>query len=79
MFRVQDNILVLLDDVDDVELDSKFFRNPQRVVTLLLLLGFRADGVSVSLDAEAREEINAFDMDTLVHDDLGGQHRVKTA
>ena len=37
MFRVQDDVLVFIDNVDDVQLDTELFSYPERVIAFLLV------------------------------------------
>ncbi len=78
VFRIQDDVFVRLGDVDDVEFDAELFGNPQRAVALRLALVLRADRVRVPLNAESREEVQAFDVNAFVDDDSRGEHRIET-
>src|SRR3989338_4273128 len=76
---VDDDVLVLLDDLDDVQLDAELTGGPEGVVALGLVLVLAADGVGVTLDAEAGVEVDALDVDALVEDDARGQQRIQAA
>ena len=67
MFRVNDDILVLLDDVDNMQLDTQLFRRPQGVIAFWPGAVLFTNSVGVSLDTKTGVKINALDMYTLVH------------
>ncbi len=63
--RVDDDILVFLDHVDDVQLDAELFGNPQRIVALGPAAIASANRMRVALDAKSGEEIDPLDFDSL--------------
>jgi hypothetical protein len=63
MLRVDHDVLVFLDDIDNVQLDAELFCDPQRVVAFNPVTVVFADGVSMPFDAKAGKEIDAFDLD----------------
>jgi hypothetical protein len=79
VLRVDDDVLVLVDDVDDVQLDAELLGHPQCVVALGFELVLAADGVRVALDAEAGIEVDALDVDALLLEHARGEHGVETA
>ena len=66
-------------EIDDVQLDAELLGRPQRVVALGFLVIRIADRVSVSLDAEACEEVQPFDVNAFFYYDFGGEHRIEAA
>jgi len=79
VLRVDDDVFVFLDDVDDVQLDAELLRGPQRVVAFRHRALVMANSVSVSLHAEAGIEIDALDVNALFQDEPGGEHGVQSA
>jgi hypothetical protein len=77
--RVEQHVLVLVDDVDDMQPDAELLGDPQRVVALRLGPLLPADGMGVPLDAEAGEEVDSLDVDSLLLHDARGEHRVEPA
>jgi hypothetical protein len=53
--------------------------HPQRIVAFGLGSVVLANGVGMTLDAEASEKIDALDVHALVHDYLGGEHGIEAA
>ena len=68
VLRLQQHLLVLLHHIDDVQLDAQLLRHPQGVVALRLGAAALADGVGVTLHAEAGEKVDALHMHALLHD-----------
>ncbi len=79
VLRVQQHILVFFHDIDNVQLDPKLLGRPQGVVSLGFGLILLANGMGVSFHAKAGKKIDAFHMDPLFKDHLGGKHGIKTA
>ena len=73
VLRVQHDIFVLIDDVDDVQAHAELLRDPQRVVALRSGAVVPADRVGVALDAESGKEVHAFDVHTLLQNHLCGE------
>ena len=63
MLRIDDHVLVLIDHVNDVQLDTHLFRRPQRIVALGFVLLAVANGVGMALDTKAGKEIDPLHMD----------------
>jgi Rieske Fe-S protein len=76
---VEHDVLVLLDDVDEVQVYTELVRRPQGVIPFRFVAFVVANGVGMSLDAEAGVKIDALDVYSLIEDHLGCQHRVQTA
>lgn len=74
VFRVQQHILVFLDDINEVQWDTELFGHPQRVIAFGFGAFVLADRMGVAFDAETREKIYSFDVHTLVHHHPGGEH-----
>jgi hypothetical protein len=79
MLRVQQHIFVLIDNVDDMQFDAQGFRYPQCIITFWFFLMTFTNRVSVAFYTKSGEEINALDMDALLHNHLGGEQRVESA
>jgi len=77
VLRVDDDLLVFLDDLDHVEFDTQLFRHPQGIVALGAFAVLAADGVGMTLDAETGVEIDPLDMHPLVEYQTGRQHGVQ--
>ena len=74
---IEQYVLIILDDIHNMQLDTQLFRHPQGVVTLGLLAILFTNRVGVAFNAKTSEKINSFHMDTLLHDGAGGQHRIQ--
>ena len=79
VFRIEHDLLVRLDYINDVELDTNLFGSPQCVVALLFLAVLVSDRVGVPFHTESSEEIQSFNMDALLKHDTGRQHGIKAA
>ncbi len=79
VLRIDDHILVLLDDIDDMQLDVQLLGHPKCIVALRLVLVLLADGMGVPLDAEAGEEVDALDVYALLLHHLGGQQGIESS
>ena len=77
VFGVEQHVLVFLDHVDDVQLDAQLLGHPQGVVAFRLRPVLLANGVGVSLHAEAGEEIDPFHVDALFKDHLRGEQGIE--
>ena len=73
---VKDYIFVFFNNINNMQLDAELFCDPQSVVALLFLLIFRANSVCMAFNTEAREKIDALDMDALIQDYPCRQHGV---
>jgi hypothetical protein len=73
VFRIDHDILVLLDDIEDMQFDAQLFGNPQRIVAFGFGLVLFTDGVCMTLHTKTGEEIKTFDMNTLFQDDFCSQ------
>jgi len=78
VFRIDQHLFVLFNDVNDVQFHAELFGDPEGVVAFGFLFVLLADGVGVAFDAEAGEEVDAFHMDALIHNDLAGEHGVQS-
>ena len=79
MLWIDHDVLVFIDDVDDVQLDAELLGDPERVVAFRPAAIMLANRMGMSFDTEAGKEIDAFDLDTLLLDQLGSQQRIKAA
>ena len=79
VFGIDYDVLVFLDDVDDMQLDAELFGDPQRVAALGTFAVALANRMRVPLDAKAGVKIDAFDVDSLLLNQPGGEQRIESA
>ena len=77
MSRIDHDILVLFNDINDVKPYAQLFRDPQSVVAFAALAVTNC--VGVPLHTKTGKEIEAFDVDTLILDNPGSEHRIEPA
>jgi len=73
VLRVYHDILVFFDDIDDVQLDTELFGNPERIITFFPLAIAITNGMRVPFHAKAGKEVDAFYLDTLLLNQSGRQ------
>ena len=78
MFRVQHYVFVFINYVDDMQFDAQGFGHPQCIVAFGFFFVAFAYGVGLAFYTKTGEEINAFDMDALLHHHLGGEQGIES-
>lgn len=75
-YSCADHTLVARDDVDDVQFGAEGLGHPQRIAAARPDLA--TDGVGVTLHAETGAEVETLDVDSLVGNQPGSEHRVQS-
>ncbi len=76
--RVEHDLLVLVDDIDDVKLDPQLLRHPKGIVALGTVTVLLTDRMGMAFDAEAGVKIDPFDVHALILHHLGGQQGIES-
>ena len=74
VLRVDNDVFVFLDDIDDMQFYSQLLRGPQGVIALRSGSIPVANRMGMTFDAEPGKKIDTFDMDTLIKDNPGCEH-----
>jgi len=76
---IDDDVFIFVDHIDNVQLDADLLGRPQCVIAFRFALFAAANGVGVTLDTEASEEIDALDVDALITHQARGEHGIEAA
>ena len=77
MLRIDHDVLVFFDNIDDVEFDTQLLRAPQGIVSLRFFLVFFTNGMGMAFDAKAGIEVDALDMNALFQHQPGSEQGIE--
>ena len=76
VFRIQNHIFISFDNIDNMQLNTKLFRNPQRIIAFDFIAPLLTNGMGMPFHTKAGIKVNAFDVYALFHNGFSRQHGI---